>query len=83
MFFLARFNLPPSENINDFLSEQSESNFLEKLSTSMLFSQSVADWTYSDFILIKFACSNRLKIELIAIPFEKWKVYKKDIPNCK
>ncbi|NOQ14402.1 MAG: hypothetical protein GQ583_08010 [Methyloprofundus sp.] len=79
---LARFNLPPSENVNDFLSEKPGSNFFEQLSTSVLFSQSVADWTYRDFFFIKFACSDRLKVELIAIPFSKWDIYRQEIKNC-
>lgn len=79
---LSIFNLPPSDNINDFISKKSESNFLEKLSTSLLFSQNVADWTYRDLIFIKFACSDRLGVELIAIPFKKWKIYRKEVKSC-
>jgi len=82
LLILARLNLPPSENLNDFLSEQPKANLLEKLSTSLLFSQNVADWTYRDFIIVKFACSDRLEVELIAIPFKKWKIYRKNINNC-
>lgn len=79
---LARLNLPPSDNVNDFISEKSESNFLEKLSTTLLFSKNIADWTYRDLIVIKFACSDRLGIELIATPFKKWRVYHKEVKNC-
>ncbi len=80
---LARLNLPPSENVNDFLSSKPKSNFIEKLSVSVLFSQNIADWSYQDFIFIKFACSNRLGVKLIAIPFKNWKMYNRNISSCK
>lgn len=42
---LARLNLPPSDNVNDFISEKSESNFLEKLSTTLLFSKNIGNYS--------------------------------------
>ena len=71
---LLRINLP-SNDINVETASTQEANFLEKAMTSMMFSDSVADWQYIDLVVVKFACSERLEMTLIALPFKRWQSY--------
>ena len=71
---ILRINLP-SNDINVETASNQEANFLEKAMTSMMFSDSVADWQYIDLVVVKFACSERLEMTLIALPFKRWQSY--------
>ena len=71
---ILRINLP-SNAINVETASDQEATFLEKAMTSMMFSDSVADWQYIDLVVVKFACSERLETTLIALPFKRWQSY--------
>jgi hypothetical protein len=40
------------------------------------------DFRVSDFIVLKTACSEFLKVSLIAIPFQKWTFHERNISTC-
>lgn len=69
-----RINLPSNE-INVEIASSHETGFLEQAMTSMMFSDTVADWKYIDLVVVKFACSERLEMTLIALPFKRWQSY--------
>lgn len=66
-------NLPPN-NINNNLKLKTKSSLLDFVAIKLITSQTVANWEYKDFIFVKFACSETLKTEMIAIPFQQWSV---------
>lgn len=78
---ILRINLP-SNDIDEQLATNSEASFLEKAITGMMFSDSVADWQYIDLVVVKFACSERLEMTLIAIPFKRWQSYDEKRSIC-
>lgn len=69
-----RINLP-SNDIDAELASSKEANFLEKAMTGMMFSDSVAEWHYIDLVVVKLACSDRLEVTMIALPFKRWQSY--------
>ena len=71
---ILRINLP-SNDIDEQLATNQEANFLERAMTGMMFSNSVAEWQYIDLVVVKFACSERLEMTLIALPFKRWQSY--------
>jgi hypothetical protein len=54
-----------------------DSGWFEGLTANTLLSQTVANWQITDLIVIKFAYSKRLKMSLIALPFQKWQLLEK------
>ncbi len=78
---ILRINLP-SNDIDVEMASDQDANFLEQAMTGMMFSNSVADWQYIDLVVVKFACSERLKITLIAVPFKRWQSYDDERSIC-
>ncbi len=79
VFFL-RINLPPN-NINDNVHIKSD-GLLNRTIAAVLLTDTVADWQYIDFIVFKYACSENLKIRLVAFPFGKWEKSDENIKSC-
>lgn len=77
----ARLNLPDNKVGSDILNSE-QYGTLDEIKTKIFFSDTVADWKYTDFVFVKFACSERLKIQLIGVPFQKWALQKKNIDKC-
>ncbi len=71
---ILRINLP-SNDINAQITSNKEMSFIEQAMTGMMFSDSVAEWQYVDLVIVKFACSERLEMTLIALPFRRWQSY--------
>jgi hypothetical protein len=69
-----RLNLPSNE-IRVESTDTKQNNIFEIAISEMMFSDSVADWQYIDLVVVKFACSERLEMTLIALPFKRWKRY--------
>ncbi|MGB5965693.1 MAG: hypothetical protein WBF77_02725 [Sulfurimonadaceae bacterium] len=78
---ILRINLP-SNDIDEQLATNQEANFLEKAMTGMMFSDTVAEWQYIDLVVVKFACSERLEMTLIALPFKRWQSYDEKRSIC-
>jgi len=76
-----RVNLPPNE-ISTNIAIKDEANTFESFLLKGAVSQLIADWEIRDYLLFKIACSETLKMSLIAIPFEKWHVLEKEITSC-
>lgn len=76
-----RLNLPTND-IEIQLANAQEANIFEKAMTSMMFSDSVAEWQYIDLVVVKFACSERLGMTLIALPFKRWQSYDENRSIC-
>lgn len=71
---ILRLNLASNE-INVQLSDDRESNLLEKAMSGVMYSDAVAEWQYIDLVVVKFACSERLEMTMIALPFRRWQRY--------
>ncbi len=78
---ILRINLP-SNDIDAEMASNKDTNFLEKAMTGMMFSDSVAEWQYIDLVVVKFACSERLEMTLIALPFKRWQSYDENRSIC-
>jgi hypothetical protein len=76
-----RVNLPPNE-ISTNIATKEEENPLESLLFKGASSQLIANWEITDYLVFKTACSETLKMTLIAIPFEKWEVLEEDVSSC-
>jgi len=77
-----RLNLP-ANTVNAQIEEDREANFMEKAVAGMMFSDTIADWHYIDLVVVKFACSERLNMTLIALPFKRWKSYDTNSSICR
>lgn len=77
---MLRLNLP--SKVDASYMKKDKEGFLNEFKDKIIYSDAVADWTYKDFIFVKFACSERMKIELIAIPFKKWEIFDKNVSLC-
>ncbi|WP_103919641.1 hypothetical protein [Candidatus Venteria ishoeyi] len=80
IFFL-RVNLPPND-IANYVEFGQKAGFINYIAANVTLNQKVANWTFTDFILLKMACSERLKTKMIAIPFSKWQLFEKEIEYC-
>lgn len=80
VYFL-RVNLP-SDDISANLATTQNTNVLESLLLQGTMNDAVAEWQKLDLIVVKLACSERLKTKLIAKPFGKWEVLEKDVNEC-
>lgn len=72
-----RTGLPP-DTVSGHLAQPNDVGKWGKLSARIVNSQVVADWTYSDYVLVKFAKSERLDATLIGYPFCKWRPFEWD-----
>jgi len=79
--FFLRVNLPPDEIASN-IELKEDIGLFEEYAAKMVASQTVANWERMDLIVVKLACSERLKTTLIAIPFQKWSVLERDIEKC-
>lgn len=79
---LLRLNLPPND-INDYFETKHKATLLQEISAKILYSQTLADWNYSDYIVVKVACSKRLNVSFIAIPFYKWQLLENNANSCR
>lgn len=77
-----RLNLPPDSIEYNFLSDK-EHGIVADLKAKFIYSDTVADWIYTDFVFLKFSCSKRLKIRLLGVPFRAWELFEKDVENCR
>jgi len=78
---ILRLNVP-ANNAGEDLAAQQRGGMLDEMAGQVLYSDAVADWKYRDFLIVKFACSERLKLKLIALPFGSWKEHERDIASC-
>jgi len=69
-----RAGLPP-DKVSGHLAQPGDVGRWGKLSARIMNSQVVADWKYSDYILVKFAKSQRLDATLVGYPFCKWRPF--------
>jgi len=75
-----RVNLP-SNDINSNVLATSD-NMVDRVMANILLTDSVADWQFMDYLVVKTACSENLKLKLIALPFKKWEKTEEDIKSC-
>ncbi len=78
---ILRLNLPGNA-VNSNYIESGETGLVAELKEKIFYSDVVADWMYKDFLFVKFACSERMKVELIALPFRKWEVSDNNVSEC-
>lgn len=78
---ILRLNLPDNDVSSHYITGR-EKGFIEELRKKIIYSDAVADWVYKDFLFVKFACSERMNIELIALPFSKWEVFDDNVSRC-
>ncbi len=79
--FILRINLPPN-NIAFNIAVKDDTNEFQEILLKGAFTQAIADWQIIDLIVVKFACSDRLEMLLMAVPFQKWHVAKKQYGDC-
>jgi len=75
-----RVNLP-SNDINNNIQVKSD-NMVDRVMNNILLADSVADWQFIDYLVVKTACSENLKLKLIALPFKKWQKAEENIKSC-
>ena len=78
---ILRLNVPAND-VADSYQPQPKGDVVSEIAGRMLYSDAVADWRYRDYLLVKFACSERLKLKLIALPFGTWQEHQRDIASC-
>jgi len=79
MSFL-RVNLPSNDITNQV--QVKSDNMMDRVMANILLTDSVADWQFMDYLVVKTACSENLKIKLIALPFKKWEEIEEDFKSC-
>jgi len=85
--FFLRINLPTNDDLYRHISQQQKSadpalNFIGKAMSKILYADLVADWQFIDFILVKQACSENLKVKMIAYPLHQWQLLEDNIVKC-
>jgi hypothetical protein len=78
---ILRLNVPAND-VGQTYQPQPSGDVVSDIAGRMLYSDAVADWQYRDYLLVKFACSERLKLKLIALPFGSWQEHRRDIASC-
>ena len=78
---IMRLNLPDNE-INKNLAIKNDANVVEEFASKIAFSNVIADWNLIDLIVVKFACSERLGLILVAYPFSKWELWDNEVKSC-
>ena len=68
---LLHINLPP-DNVEFNFAKDENVGFFDELALSMVTSQFVANWHYSNYIIFKKAYSREFKIDCIGFPFIGW-----------
>jgi len=75
-----RVNLPSNDITSNVLVKSD--NMMDRVMANVLLTDSVADWQFMDYLIVKTACSENLKLKLIAVPFKKWEKSEEDIKTC-
>ena len=75
-----RVNLPSNDITNQV--QVKSDNMMDRVMANILLTDSVADWQFMDYLVVKTACSENLKIKLIALPFKKWEEIEEDFKSC-
>ena len=78
---ILRLNVPAND-VADSYQPQQNGDMVSEIAGRMLYSDAVADWRYRDYLLVKFACSERLQLKLVALPFGSWEEHQRDIASC-
>ena len=81
LIVVLRLNLPENDVAGAYKSAKSE-GVVGELAGRFLLSDTVADWQYRDYLLVKYACSERLQTEWIALPFQGWKEHRNKVQAC-
>jgi hypothetical protein len=77
---ILRANLPPNSvaqslDLGRLEDTAGLKGFLGRLAAKSIASEVVADWEYTDLVIVKLAYSKRLDLIAIGLPFCKWKVH--------
>ena len=78
---ILRLNMPDNNVSSHYVPSQGD-GFVEEVAKKLIYSDAVADWMYKDFLFVKFACSERMHIELMALPFSKWEMFDDNVSQC-
>jgi hypothetical protein len=70
---LLRVNLPP-DDVAQSLEVPGSGGALESLAGKFLASEFIADWEYTDLLIVKIAVSERLGSTAVGLPFLKWHI---------
>ena len=70
-------NLPPNDIKNHSMVPE-ETGVIDKVMLYVTTSQTVADWKYSNYVVVKYAYSERLGLLMIGLPFCDWGVLSTD-----
>ncbi len=70
-------NLPPND-IKNYSMIPEKTGMIDKVMYYVTTSQTMADWEYSNYVIVKFAHSEKLGIHMIALPFCDWGVLSVD-----
>jgi len=81
VILILRLNMP-ANNAGEDLAAQQSGSMINEMAGQVLYSDALADWKYRDFLLVKLACSERLKLKMMALPFGTWKEHQRDIKSC-
>jgi len=75
-----RVNLPSNDIVNNV--QVKSDNVIDRVMENIMMTHSVADWHVVDFLFFKTACSENLKLKLIALPFKRWEKSEENIKSC-
>ncbi len=75
-----RVNLPSNDIVNNI--QVKSNNVIDRVMDNIMMTNSIADWHVIDFLFFKTACSENLKLKLIALPFKRWKKSEENIKSC-
>ena len=79
---ILRLNLPDNSNMPT-VQVSGNTGIVSEIKTQMFSSGIISDWTYTDLLFVKFACSKNLKTKLLGLPFKRWETYETDVHLCK
>ncbi len=74
---ILRINLPQND-VSNYFTDDHEMSIFEKKMVELMLNDAVAEWQYIDLVVVKFACSEKLKITFIGLPFRRWSRYDKE-----
>jgi len=78
---ILRLNVPAND-VGETYQPQQSGDMVSEIAGRVMYSDAVADWQYRDYLLVKFACSERLQLKLIALPFASWEEYQRNVASC-
>lgn len=71
VLFLLNAMLPPDDVANN-IDPHTDMSFLKGHDEGVALKQNYAKWTYSNYIVVKYAHSDPLNVTLAAYPFTQW-----------